>query len=147
MGESQQLHSTFERRPISGEALGCRREAERNELQEQCVAIVRLRRRTRKNLIRSVMYVETTHGWYEAALRLTGINRTILPMNIHASYWSGLGFSTAQLRNPHCAWRRDEREARSRNRARRCCGSRPCCRERDALDRASGEPARMLRAK
>jgi len=53
------------------------------------------------NLIRSVMYVETTHGWYEAPLRWAGINRTILPMNVYASYWSGLGFSRAQLQNPY----------------------------------------------
>ncbi len=53
------------------------------------------------NVIRSVMYVETTHGWYEAPLRWAGINRTILPMNVHASYWSGLGFSRAQLQNPY----------------------------------------------
>lgn len=53
------------------------------------------------DLVRSVMYVETTHGWYEAPLRWAGINRTILPMNVYASYWSGLGFSRAQLQNPY----------------------------------------------
>ena len=53
------------------------------------------------NLIRSVMYVETTHGYYDAPLRWAGINRTILPMNVHADYWSGLGFDRTELQTPY----------------------------------------------
>ena len=47
-------------------------------------------------LIRAIMYMETTHGYYDAPLALLGINKSILPMNINVSYWgSTFGDRTA----------------------------------------------------
>lgn len=38
-------------------------------------------------LIRAIMFMETTHGYYDAPLSLIGANKSILPMNINVSYW------------------------------------------------------------
>ncbi len=38
-------------------------------------------------LIRAVLYVETTHGYYDAPLELLGANRSIRPMNVNVAYW------------------------------------------------------------
>lgn len=38
-------------------------------------------------LIRSIMYMETTHGYYDAPLSLIGQNKSILPMNVNVEYW------------------------------------------------------------
>ncbi len=38
-------------------------------------------------LIRAVLYVETTHGYYDAPLELIGANRSIRPMNVNVDYW------------------------------------------------------------
>jgi hypothetical protein len=49
------------------------------------------------DLVRSIMYIETTHGWYDGPLNAAGINASILPMNVNVSYWSGLGISRKYL--------------------------------------------------
>ena len=49
------------------------------------------------DLIRSIMFMETSHGWYD---RINPLRKTILPMNIHYEYWKKLGFSKDQLLNP-----------------------------------------------
>jgi len=38
-------------------------------------------------LIRAIMYMETTHGYYDAPLSLIGQNKSILPMNVNVDYW------------------------------------------------------------
>ena len=38
-------------------------------------------------LIRAIMYMETTHGYYDAPLALFGENKSILPMNVNVEYW------------------------------------------------------------
>ena len=38
-------------------------------------------------LIRAIMYMETTHGYYDMPLSLVGMNKSILPMNINIKYW------------------------------------------------------------
>ena len=49
------------------------------------------------DLIRSIMFMETSHGWYD---KINPIRKTILPMNIHYEYWKNLGFSKEQLLIP-----------------------------------------------
>lgn len=54
------------------------------------------------NLIRSIMYVETTQGSYAGlgeALDALGLSKTILPMNIYSSLWPTLG-SRQKLEKP-----------------------------------------------
>ncbi len=54
------------------------------------------------DLIRSIMYVETTQGHYFGAgdlLDSVGLSKTILPMNIYASRWAELG-TREDLSNP-----------------------------------------------
>ena len=38
-------------------------------------------------LIRAIMYMETTHGYYDAPLTWIGRNKSILPMNVNVEYW------------------------------------------------------------
>jgi hypothetical protein len=52
------------------------------------------------DLIRAVMYVETTHGWYDAPLALFDMDSSIRPMNVNPAVWSQLGYSRADLRDP-----------------------------------------------
>lgn len=54
------------------------------------------------DLIRSIMYVETTQGYYlglGTIMDKVGLSKTILPMNIYASLWSALG-SRNELNDP-----------------------------------------------
>jgi len=50
------------------------------------------------DLIRAIMYIETSHGWYDKFA--PWLRKTILPMNIHFDYWKDLGFNESQLENP-----------------------------------------------
>lgn len=51
------------------------------------------------DLIRTIVYVETTHGWYDALAM--GRNDTILPMNVSVENWGkSLGLSRSDLEKP-----------------------------------------------
>jgi hypothetical protein len=51
------------------------------------------------DLVRAVMHMETTRGWYEKIFH--GLNDTILPMNVSVQYWAGeFGLSRADLEKP-----------------------------------------------
>ena len=52
------------------------------------------------DLIRAVMYVETTHGWYDEPLAWFDRDASIRPMNVNPTVWSELGHSRADLRAP-----------------------------------------------
>jgi soluble lytic murein transglycosylase-like protein len=52
-----------------------------------------------KTLIKAIIYLETTQGWYDGYLPKTAI-KTIRPMNIHVSYWKDFGYSRKDLLNP-----------------------------------------------
>ena len=52
-------------------------------------------------LISSIMYMETTHGYYDALLSPFGLNKSILPMNINVNYWGDAFGSREFLSNPH----------------------------------------------
>lgn len=49
------------------------------------------------DLIGSIMYMETTHGWYDM---VNPLRKTILPMNIHFKYWRDLGVTKEKLNCP-----------------------------------------------
>ena len=51
-------------------------------------------------LIRAIMYMETTHGYYDAPLSWVGKNKSILPMNINAAYWGTTFGSRTDLEKP-----------------------------------------------
>ena len=52
-------------------------------------------------LIRSIMYMETTHGYYDAPLSLLGQNKSILPMNVNVDYWGSIFGDRKTLLNPY----------------------------------------------
>ena len=52
------------------------------------------------DLTRAIMYMETTHGYYDQLLEPFDKNKTILPMNINVNVWSSLGFDRKELHNP-----------------------------------------------
>jgi RHS repeat-associated protein len=52
-------------------------------------------------LIRSVMYMETTHGWYDFLPAIFDRNSSVLPMNVQTARWGPLlGFTREQLKQP-----------------------------------------------
>lgn len=52
-------------------------------------------------LIRAIMYVETTHGYYDAPLSWFDKNKSILPMNINVDYWGSSFGSRKDLQDPY----------------------------------------------
>lgn len=52
------------------------------------------------DLVRAIMFVETTHGWYDLPLRWLGREKSILPMNINTDYWGDEWGTREELRNP-----------------------------------------------
>ena len=53
------------------------------------------------NLIRAIMYIETTHGYYDAPLSLFGANKSILPMNVNVAYWGDTFGTRKDLQKPY----------------------------------------------
>lgn len=56
-------------------------------------------------LVMAIMYMETTHGWYDNAYpdwldARVPMKKTILPMNIHYRYWRELGVTKERLNCP-----------------------------------------------
>ncbi|WMN64993.1 hypothetical protein [Vibrio parahaemolyticus] len=49
-------------------------------------------------LVAAIMYMETTHGWYD---KVYPLRKTILPMNLHYSYWKGIGVTKEALGCPY----------------------------------------------
>lgn len=52
------------------------------------------------DLLRAAVFMESTHGWYDAPLRPFNLDSSILPMNINTSYWSDTWGPRANLRDP-----------------------------------------------
>jgi hypothetical protein len=48
------------------------------------------------NLVRAIIYMETTHGWYD---RLSPRKKSIRPMNVHSEFWKGLGIDEIGLKD------------------------------------------------
>jgi soluble lytic murein transglycosylase-like protein len=55
------------------------------------------RHRLNPDLVRAIVWMESTHGWYD---RLDPANKTIRPMNVHVERWKQLGASRKVLRDP-----------------------------------------------
>ena len=51
-------------------------------------------------LVMSIMYMETTHGYYDNPLSLFGLNKSILPMNINVDFWGDAFGTREQLNSP-----------------------------------------------
>lgn len=49
--------------------------------------------------LRAIIWMESTHGWYDGLTQLIKRPKTILPMNIYAEYWKGLGISRSDLQS------------------------------------------------
>jgi hypothetical protein len=52
------------------------------------------------NLVKAIMYMESTHGYYDAPLDMIGMNKSLRPMNINSDYWKDLGYTREQLADP-----------------------------------------------
>ncbi len=52
-------------------------------------------------LIRAIMYMETTHGYYDAPLSLIGENKSILPMNVNVEYWGSVFGDRKAMNDPY----------------------------------------------
>lgn len=51
-------------------------------------------------LVKAIMYMETTHGYYDALISWTGRNKSILPMNINVEYWGNTFGTRQELQDP-----------------------------------------------
>lgn len=61
---------------------------------------VALEKKVDARLIKAIMYMETTHGYYDAPLSWVDKNKSILPMNINADYWGSTFGSREDLKDP-----------------------------------------------
>lgn len=52
------------------------------------------------DLIRAIIWVETTHGYYDKILQPFDANKSILPMNINTDFWGNQWGSRESLKNP-----------------------------------------------
>jgi hypothetical protein len=52
------------------------------------------------DLMRAIVWVESTHGYYDAILSPFDLNKSILPMNINTQYWGNTWGTRDDLRNP-----------------------------------------------
>ncbi len=52
------------------------------------------------DLVRAIVYVESTHGQYDIILRPFDANSSSLPMNINTAYWGSTWGSRESLKNP-----------------------------------------------
>ena len=51
-------------------------------------------------LIKAIMFMETTHGYYDAPLSWIGQNKSILPMNINVDYWGNTFGTREDMKDP-----------------------------------------------
>ena len=51
-------------------------------------------------LIKAIMYMETTHGYYDAPLDLIGKNKSIRPMNINVDFWGSTFGTREDMKDP-----------------------------------------------
>ncbi len=59
------------------------------------------RHRVDPDLVRAIVYMETTHGWYDAVTGLILPPRSLRPMNVNLTFWGeALGVNRKQLEDP-----------------------------------------------
>jgi soluble lytic murein transglycosylase-like protein len=70
-----------------------------SQVEKYCGTIQQVARKhgVAPSLAMAIMYMETTHGWYDA---INPLRKTILPMNIHYAYWKRLGVTPEKLQVP-----------------------------------------------
>jgi len=51
-------------------------------------------------LVKAIMYMETTHGYYDAPLDWIGKNKSIRPMNINVDFWGNSFGSREDMKDP-----------------------------------------------
>jgi peptidoglycan hydrolase-like protein with peptidoglycan-binding domain len=73
-----------------------------SEVNENDNIIIREARLARidPDLVRAIIYVETTQGYYDRGYELFNRNQTLRPMNIHAEFWKNLEYTRKQLETP-----------------------------------------------
>lgn len=64
------------------------------------IDIAAIEKKVDAKLIRAIMFMETTHGYYDAPLSFFGKNKSILPMNINVEYWGNTFGSREDLLDP-----------------------------------------------
>ena len=52
------------------------------------------------DLLRAIMYMETTHGYYDKILSILDLQKSILPMNVNVNYWGNSFGTRSELNNP-----------------------------------------------
>lgn len=52
------------------------------------------------DLVKAVVWIETTHGWYDALTGVIKPPKTLRPMNVHVEFWKDLGVTREQLTDP-----------------------------------------------
>lgn len=80
----------------------------KSEVSRWCGSIIQLAKKHNVDakLAMAIMYMETTHGWYEKIYpdqleRIYSIRKSVLPMNIHYRYWRKLGVTKENLNCPY----------------------------------------------
>lgn len=71
----------------------------RSEVGKWCGLIIQVAENYKvdRHLVMAIMYMETSHGWYD---KIYPLRETILPMNIHYKYWQDLGVTKEKLGCP-----------------------------------------------
>jgi len=52
------------------------------------------------DLVKAIVYMETTHGYYDRIKDAVSEPGSLRPMNVNVEYWEGMGVSREQLKNP-----------------------------------------------
>ena len=70
-----------------------------SEVVKWCGLIIQISQRYKiePNLVMAILYMETTHGWYD---KFYPLRKTIQPMNLHYHYWRQLGVTKETLKCP-----------------------------------------------
>lgn len=70
-----------------------------SQVNRWCALIIQiaLKHKIDSTLVMAVMYMETTHGWYD---EFYPFRKTMLPMNIHYRYWKEIGVTKELLKCP-----------------------------------------------
>lgn len=58
------------------------------------------RRGVDPDIVRAILYMETTHGWYDTVPGVLGLNKSILPMNVNQKYWGNAFGTREELQRP-----------------------------------------------
>lgn len=81
---------------------------DKSEVGKWCGIIIQVsyRHQVDPRLVMAILYMETTHGWYEKLYpdfleEIYPVRKSVLPMNIHYRYWRSLGVTKENLNCPY----------------------------------------------